>query len=354
MYGEMPGEIIEFDPATQKAMIQPLYKPRHSDGNGGFVEVELPVLEEVPVRFDRCLKGRLTYMLEPGDRVQLRPQFRNTERFHTEDIHIANDIRSYSLSDMEAYMDGGESLINPIQQFDDQHVHLGFDGETGMYGVRGRINGTMRVDLAPGELLDVLAQLAEACASNTTLVSSGSSSGTHAHTSVTQFATIAATLRAMISPARGGCVMAHKSIALKANENDIQDIFLEDDGNLALVFDAEAVWPTRPTTNDDIQRRMVFKFECWCSLAGRYYGQKIRPRIGRGVNKSDGEKKPMVWRQSHRFQSVFTTNDGNWRHRPFRFQPFMTRLFNYERLWRFINGVFTQTVGSNIEGNRIG
>jgi len=204
MFGEMPGEIIEFDPATQKAMIQPLYKPRHSDGNGGFIEVDLPVLEEVPVRFDRCLRGRLTYMLEPGDRVQLRPQMRATELFHLEDNHVATDVRSYSLSDLEAYMDGGEPLLNPIQNFDDQHVHLGFDGEDGLFGLRGRINGTMRVDLAPGELLDILAQIAEAAAANTTIVTSGSSVGTYVHSQAANLSALAATLRAMISPAAGG------------------------------------------------------------------------------------------------------------------------------------------------------
>jgi len=203
-FGEMPGEIVSFDPATQTAEVQPLYKPKHDDGSGNLIAIDLPVLEEVPVRFDRCTHGRLTYPLVAGDRVLLRPQMRATELFHTEDEHIATDVRSYSLSDLEAYVDGGESLVNPIEAFDDQHVHLGFDGEGGQFGVRGNINGTMRVDLAPGELLDTLAQLAEACAANTTLVSSGSSEGTHVHTSIPQFEAIALTLRAMISQSGGG------------------------------------------------------------------------------------------------------------------------------------------------------
>lgn len=169
MFGEMPGEIIEFDPATQKAMIQPLYKPRHDDGNGNLVAIDLPVLEEVPVRFDRCLHGRLTYPLMPGDRVQLRPQMRATERFHTEDVHIATDVRSYSLSDLEAYVDGGESLINPIQNFDPENMHLGFDGETGMFGLHGSIIGQMKIDLISGELMQMLITTLTALAAENTL-----------------------------------------------------------------------------------------------------------------------------------------------------------------------------------------
>ena len=187
----MPAEIVEFDPATQLASIQPLYMPRH---NG--VPVKLPVLEEVPVHFDHGNAGGMTYPIQPGDRVMLRPQMRSTELFHTTGEHVASDSRSVSLSDMEAFYDGGLSMVEPIPNFDPDNANWRYD-ELGEFGWFGSRDGRTKCQLAPGELIDTLAQLAEACAENTTLVLGGSSSGTHQHTSIPLFNKIAATLRAM-------------------------------------------------------------------------------------------------------------------------------------------------------------
>lgn len=151
MFGELPGEIISFDPATQKAIVQPLYKPML---NG--MPVILPPLEDVPVRFDRCLHGGMTYPLELGDRVHLRPIMRNTERFHTEDNFEANDRRSFSLSDMEAYIDGGEPVeLDPIVDFDPVNAHWRFN-DTGSFGFRASIEGQISVEMPGGELLQIL------------------------------------------------------------------------------------------------------------------------------------------------------------------------------------------------------
>ena len=162
-FGEMPGEIVEFDPVTQKAIVKPLYMPKH---NG--VPIEMPFLEEVPVRFDRVLKGGFTYPIEPGDRVMLRPQMRNTERFHTEDVHISTDTRAVSLSDMEAFIDGGESLVNPIPNFEDLYTHWRFEDE-GLYGWKGSFDGRMRCDLAAGEFMDTVAEFCESHAATASL-----------------------------------------------------------------------------------------------------------------------------------------------------------------------------------------
>lgn len=168
-FGEMPGEIVEFDPITQKAMVKPLYRPRHVDSNGNMSAIDLPILEEVPVRFDRCFSGGMTYPLAPGDRVLLRPIMRNTERFHTEDNFEANDTRSFSLSDMEAYMDGGEPVeVNPIPDFDDLNAHWRFNDE-GEFGFRANKVGQVSIEMTGGELLQILINVLTGLAGENTL-----------------------------------------------------------------------------------------------------------------------------------------------------------------------------------------
>ena len=163
MFGGIPGLIIEFDFATQKAMIQPLYKPRL---NGE--PTLLPVLEEVMVHFDHGLKGGLTYPVQPGDRVMLVPQMRNTELYHTEDDYTANDTRSFSLSDMEAYYEGGLSLVNPIPNFDPLNTNWRYD-EQGVFGWFGSDTGQTKCELVGGELLQMLITVMTALSTETTL-----------------------------------------------------------------------------------------------------------------------------------------------------------------------------------------
>lgn len=169
MWGEMPGEIISFDPATQKAIVQPLYKPKHNGAT-----IILPPLEEVPIRFDRCIHGAMTYPLEPGDRVHLRPIFRNTEKFHTEDNFEANDSRSFSLSDMEGYLDGGEPVdVDPIPNFDPVNAHRRFD-ELGLFGFRSNIQGQISMEMTGGELLQILITAFTALAAENALTNTAS------------------------------------------------------------------------------------------------------------------------------------------------------------------------------------
>lgn len=167
-WGEIPAKIIEFFPETQTAKVQPLYMPDHNGEN-----VEMIPIEEVPVRFDRCAAGGLTYPLLPNDVVLLRPQMRSTERYHTEGVHIANDRRSFSLSDMEAYIDGGESLTSPIENFDPLNLHLRF-GQGGIFGLHASLLGQMKVEMLGGELLTILIDAFEALSNEPVLVNRSS------------------------------------------------------------------------------------------------------------------------------------------------------------------------------------
>lgn len=151
-WGEIEGEIKSFDPTTQTATIQPLYKPRH---NGK--PVDMPELLEVPVRFQRGGNGGMTFPVGAGDKVTLRPKMRSSEEYHTSGGGEASDARSFNLSDMEAHLDGGESLQDPIKGFDNANVHVRFD-QDGNFGIRGSKDGKIKIEGSQGNIYALIAQ----------------------------------------------------------------------------------------------------------------------------------------------------------------------------------------------------
>lgn len=161
MFGEIPGKIVSFDAEKQTATIQPLFKPKH---NG--VPVDMPELQEVPVRFPRAGGGAITHPVKEGDVVTLRPQMRSSEHYHTDGEYVASDTRSMSLSDMEAFLDGGESLKDPIQNFDAENMHLRAN-EDGSHGIRVSEDGKFALDGAQGDVIDIVAQIAELLGTDT-------------------------------------------------------------------------------------------------------------------------------------------------------------------------------------------
>lgn len=195
MWGEIEGEIKSFDPATQTATIQPLYKPRF---NGE--AVEMPELLEVPVRFARGGYGAMTFPVQPGDKVTLRPKMRSSEKYHDEDDGEASDARSFNLSDMEAHLDGGESLTDPIPNFDNANAHMRFSPD-GEYGIRGSKDGKVKIEGSEGNIYDLLATVVELLSTDTLKINYGSSMGSgHELEHKAQYADIAAKLRAMQLP----------------------------------------------------------------------------------------------------------------------------------------------------------
>lgn len=190
-WGEIPGEIVAFDAAKQTATIQPLYKPQF---NGK--PIDMPQLLEVPVRFTRAGGGGITYPIAAGDKVTLRPQMRSTENYNTDGNGEASDARSFNLSDMEAFLDGGESLNEPIENFDAENVHIRFD-PAGNFGMKGSADGKVSLEGSEGNIYDLLAQVVEILGVLTTTVSGGSSTGVWPITQQAELAAIAAKLRAM-------------------------------------------------------------------------------------------------------------------------------------------------------------
>ncbi|QJD54326.1 tail protein [Aminobacter phage Erebus] len=171
-WGEIDGEIVSFDAAKQTATIKPLYTPKF---NGK--ELPMPELMEVPVRFPTGGKGGVTYPIGAGDKVVLRPKMRSSENYHTGENDQASDARSFALSDMEAHLDGGESLTEPIQNFDGENVHLRFS-EDGSFGMRGSKDGKIAIEGAEGNIYTLLAEAIRLIGNDQLQIAYGSSQGT--------------------------------------------------------------------------------------------------------------------------------------------------------------------------------
>lgn len=190
IWGEMPGRIVSFDPATQTATVKALYKPRV---NG--VTLDIPELLEVPVRFPRVGGFVMTYPVKPGDKVNLRPQMRSTEAYEGDDGFESSDARMFHISDMQAFLDGGEPVGQPIQNFNSSNMEI--RSADGQFAIEMSEDGKFKIRGSEGNVYDLLAQLAELLGAETTTVSGGSSSGIWPLTHQAQFAEIAGKLRAM-------------------------------------------------------------------------------------------------------------------------------------------------------------
>ena len=191
-WGEMTGTIVSFDKETGTAKVQPDYKPIH---NGE--AVKMTELEEVPVRFTRMGGFVITTPVKPGDKVTLRPQFRSSEEFNTGGEYTpVNDTRSYSLSDMEAFLDGGEPLTDPIKDFNNDNFEIrSLDGK---FKMEMSEDGKFKMLGAEGNWFALLAQVVELLAADTLVVAYGSSKGSgHALQFKAEYAEIAGKLRSM-------------------------------------------------------------------------------------------------------------------------------------------------------------
>lgn len=192
MMGEMPGRIVSFNPDNQTITVQPLYRPTH---NGE--AVDMPELQEVPIRFPRMGGFVVTTPVKEGDIVTLRPQMRSSEEYHSGGSYeTPGDNRSMSLSDMEAFLDGGEPISNPITNFNSDNLEI--RSADGSFKIEMSEDGKFKIEGAQGNIYDLLAQVVELLASDTLNISYGSSSGTgHALENQAQYAEIAGKLRAM-------------------------------------------------------------------------------------------------------------------------------------------------------------
>lgn len=191
MWGEIPGKIVNFNAETQTATIKPLYKPMH---NGE--PVDMPDLLDVPVRFQRMGGFVITTPVKEGNNVVLRPQMRSTENYHEDGEYTPSDGRSFSLADYEAFLDGGESLQQPIKNFNNTNLEI--RSEDGQFAMEMSESGKFRMRGAAANWFDLLARLAELLAADQLQINYGSSAGSgHELQFRSEYAEIAGQLRAM-------------------------------------------------------------------------------------------------------------------------------------------------------------
>lgn len=192
MVGEMPGKVVDFDPENQTITVQPTYRPIH-DGK----HVDMPELQEVPVRFPKMGGFVVTTPVKEGDMVTLRPQMRSSEEYHTGGAHESlKETRSMSLSDMEAFLDGGEPLTDPIPEFNNENFEI--RSANGDFKMEMSEDGKFRMEGSQGNWYDLMAQVVELLAADTLVINYGSSAGSgHQLEHQSDYAEIAGKLRGM-------------------------------------------------------------------------------------------------------------------------------------------------------------
>jgi hypothetical protein len=113
IYTALPGKIVSFDPATQRATVQPLYKAKF---NGE--ATAMPELVEVPVVFPRGGGYAITFPVKAGDGVQLMFQSRNSDLWYQDGGEQEGfSARMHDLSDAVAIpgLEPGPRALEDVQ-----------------------------------------------------------------------------------------------------------------------------------------------------------------------------------------------------------------------------------------------
>ena len=154
-WGPIPGEIVSYDPATQTATVQPLYKPVH---NGE--PVAMPQLFEVPVDLPRTGNAGITFPIPAGSKVMLTPMMRSMDNYDTDGDGVPFDGRSFHLADMRATVVGGDSVSTPLANVDPDNTHVRFDAG-GQYGLKGSPDGKFDLVGSEGSIFGLLIEHVE-------------------------------------------------------------------------------------------------------------------------------------------------------------------------------------------------
>ncbi len=101
LHTAMPGEIVQYYPETQRVDVKPLLKRRLVHGDGSEALEVLPVIPDVPVRFQRTGRFFMTFPLEVGDLVCLHFMERSIDNYLASDgvDTDPDEFRKFDLSD---------------------------------------------------------------------------------------------------------------------------------------------------------------------------------------------------------------------------------------------------------------
>ena len=114
----MPGTIVEYDPTTQKAKVQPQFQRRFRDGQ----TLPLPAIDNVPVRMPRAGKAFIHLPLKAGDPVTLHFHERSLDTWKQEggSVDPGTESRKHALSD--AYAEVGGYPFNDTVDGDSENI----------------------------------------------------------------------------------------------------------------------------------------------------------------------------------------------------------------------------------------
>lgn len=120
LHVSMPGRVVSYEHATQKAIIQPEIKRLYRTGES----IEIPVLRDVPVAWPRAKGAFLHFPLNAGDQVTLIFSERSLDEWKEKGGSVSpKEKRKHAFSDAIAYP-GGYPFSNPASVPNNSDVFL--------------------------------------------------------------------------------------------------------------------------------------------------------------------------------------------------------------------------------------
>jgi phage baseplate assembly protein gpV len=101
-----PGRVVSYDPATNRAVVQPVLPKRLADGT----ELPAPTIAEVPVIWPTSGASVFTMPIRPGDQVWLEFSQRSLEGWLGGNDGAPDDPRQFDLTDCVARPGGGRDV----------------------------------------------------------------------------------------------------------------------------------------------------------------------------------------------------------------------------------------------------
>lgn len=155
----LPGVVLSYDSATQKATVQPIVRAWYWDEDDTAYAVRFPPIPRVPVAFFRAGGFAMSAPLEPGDVVTLLVQDRSIDEFMATGNADSTpfDVRRFDWTDAVALP--FPPSATPITTLDADNMVLGSD----TVKITMTPSGTLSIEGAGEELLQLLIDFTDIC-----------------------------------------------------------------------------------------------------------------------------------------------------------------------------------------------
>jgi hypothetical protein len=172
IWTSLPGRLVSFDPATQRATVETCLMPRH---NGK--AVPMTQLKDVPVEFPRGGGFAMTWPLQPGDGGQVTFQARDIGAWEGgQAVAPAPTARMHDLSDA-VFRPGLEPKPAALTNYNTENFEIrSLDGQT---KIEISDQGTFAFQNASEELMTIIDEILRILIDQQANVTFGSSKGLH-------------------------------------------------------------------------------------------------------------------------------------------------------------------------------